>query len=66
MTAYKALPDRSAERGRPALDWYDDFTALLLEIAGKASVAPTLRKDRKNGVRSGWLFDAAQALESFL
>ena len=66
MLAYKALPDRSAERGRPALDWYDDFTALLLEIAEKAGVEPTLRKDRISGVRSGWLFEAAQALETFL
>src|SRR5262249_36952036 len=66
MVAYKALPNRSAERGRPALDWYDEFTALLLEIADKAGVAPTLRKGRISGVRSGWLFEAAQALESFL
>jgi len=66
MVAYKALPDRSAERGRPALDWYDDFTALLLDIAKMADVKPTMRKDRISGTRSGWLFEAAQALESFL
>jgi hypothetical protein len=66
MVAYKALPDRSAERGRPALDWYDDFTALLFEIADKAGVEPALRKDRDSGARGGWLFEAAQALEIFL
>src|SRR5262249_38372719 len=66
MVAYVALPDRSAEGGRPPLDWYDDFTALLLELADRAVVAPSLRKDRITGVRSGWLFEAAQALESFL
>jgi len=48
------------------LDWYDDFTALLLDIANMAGVKPTLRKDRSIGARSGWLFEAAQALESFL
>jgi len=66
MVAYIALPDRSADRGRPAVDWYDDFTALLLELAETAGVAPSLRKDRITGVRSGWLFEAAQALEAFL
>jgi hypothetical protein len=66
MVAYIALPDRPAEGGRPALDWYDDFTGLLLEVAEKAGVAPSLRKDRITGVRSGWLFEAAQALEPFL
>ena len=66
LVAYAALADQSADRGRPALEWYDDFTALLLEIAVKADVEPTLRKDRITGARSGWLFEAAQALESFL
>jgi hypothetical protein len=66
LVAYTALADQPAERGRPALDWYNDFTALLLEIAIQADVAPTLRKDRITGARSGWLFEAAQALEAFL
>jgi hypothetical protein len=64
MVAYKAQPD--SDRGRPALNWYDEFTALLLQIADEAGIQPTLRKDRITQVRSGWLFDAAQALESFL
>jgi hypothetical protein len=66
MVAYKAVPDRSAERGRPALDWYDDFTALLLELADWAGVAPTLWKDPSTGGRRGWLLEASQALETFL
>ena len=52
--------------GRPQSDWYDEFAALLLEIAGKAGVKPRLSKDRISGARRGWLLDAAQALESFL
>jgi len=64
MVAYKAQPDRSAERGRPALDWYDDFTALLLKIADEAGIEPTLRKHRTTGgrgmVRSGWAGLAGQ------
>jgi hypothetical protein len=66
MVARADLPDQPEQRGRPALDWYDDFTALLLDVASTADVEPTLRKDRDSGVRSGWLFEAAQALESFL
>jgi hypothetical protein len=66
MVARADLPDRPEEPGRRALRWYDDFTALLLDLASKAGVQPTLRKDRKTRIRSGWLFEAAQALEPFL
>jgi hypothetical protein len=66
MVARADLPDRPGERGRRALDWYDDFTALLLRLARRGGVKPTLRKDRITGARSGWLLDAAQAVESFL
>ena len=52
--------------GRPQPDWYDEFTALLLEIAKTAGVEPRLSKDRISGARGGWLLDAAQALETFL
>lgn len=64
--AYWNLRDVSGKQGRLALDWYDDFTALLLKIAARSGIKPTLRKDRLSGLRSGWLFDAAQAFETFL
>ena len=66
MIAYADITHEAGNGGRPALNWYDDFTDLLLEVAVKAGVAPTLRKDRENQTRSGWLFEAAQALESLL
>jgi hypothetical protein len=66
LVAHADLPHRTEERGRQPLDWYDDFTALLLDIAAKGAIKPTLRKDRISGARSGWLFDAARALETFL
>ena len=64
--ARAALPDQPGERGRRPIDWYDDYTALLLEIADGGGVTPTLSKDRKTGICSGWLLDAARALEVFL
>jgi hypothetical protein len=63
MGARADLPNGVGERGRRMLDWYD---ALLLKLARRAGIEPTLRKDRITAARSGWLLDAAQALESFL
>jgi hypothetical protein len=66
LVAANDLLQISGERGRPAHNWYDEFTALLLQIADKAGIEASLRKDRITGMRSGWLLDAALALESFL
>ena len=66
MVAAADLSSRKGEGGRPPLEWYDDFTELLLQIANKAGVKPSSRKDRITKKRSGWLLDAALALESFL
>jgi hypothetical protein len=52
--------------GRPKLDWYDDFKALLIKIARLGGVEPTLGKDRITSARTGWLVEAAQNLEIFL
>jgi hypothetical protein len=64
--AYADLNLKAANEGRAPLLWYDEFTALLLDIADKAGVEPALGKDRMSGARTGWLFKAAQALECFL
>jgi hypothetical protein len=66
LVAVADLPQAPGERGRRAHKWYDPFTALLLRIAEKGGLEPTLGKDRITGMRSGWLLDAAQALENFL
>jgi hypothetical protein len=63
MVARADLPDRSEKSGRQALDWYYDFTALLLELANQAADAWTRWKGRDR-VRIGWLIEAARALES--
>jgi hypothetical protein len=66
LIAAKELEGRPGERGRPSLDWHAQFTALLLEIADKASVKPTLGRDRMTDKRTGWLLKAARALEKLL
>jgi hypothetical protein len=66
MAAYADLTQKDDSEDHKRLGWYDDFTALLLGIAQKAGVNPTVGKDRITGTRTGWLFKAAQALEPFL
>jgi hypothetical protein len=65
MVGYVHLSQKGGRQGRLALAWYDDFTALLLEVAAKAGVEPKNSKDRNTKIRSGWLIDAAMALEAF-
>jgi hypothetical protein len=62
------LPSRPGKRGRKAKDWYDSFATLLLGIAGKARIRPSLYKDRQaeQELPKGWLLDAARELETFL
>jgi hypothetical protein len=64
--AYADLNQKAPNEGRTPMRWYDHFTALLLTIAEKAAVDPSLGKDRITGARTGWLFEAAQGLEAFL
>ena len=66
MVAYADLNQKAPNEGRAPLRWYDEFTALLLKITEKAGVDPSLGKDRITRTRTGWLFEAAQALEAFL
>jgi hypothetical protein len=64
--AFRSLKGDRGRRGRQKLDWYDDFTALLLKLAKLANTKPNLNKDRDSGARGGWLFEAAQILEFLL
>ena len=65
MVGYADLSQTVGQQGRLALAWYDDFTALLLEVAAKAGVEPKNTKNRRTKIRGGWLLDAAMALETF-
>ena len=66
LVAAHDLNQMVGESGRPQSEWYDEFTALLLEVAETAGVEPRLNKDRISGERGGWLLDAAQLIETFL
>jgi hypothetical protein len=66
MAGYADMTQKDEGDEHKRLGWYDEFTALLLEIARKAGVNPTVGKDRITRTRTGWLFKAAQALEPFL
>ena len=66
LIAYADLSCNAPNDGRARMLWYDKFTALLLAVAEKAGIEPNLNKDRDDGSRGGWLFEAAQALEPFL
>jgi hypothetical protein len=65
MVAYVELKE-NGDDGRPRLGWYDDFTKVLIEIAERGGIKPSLSRDRVTGERMGWLLEAAQALEFFL
>jgi hypothetical protein len=64
--AFRTLKEERGKPGRKKLDWYDDFTALLLKLAKLANIEPNLNKDRITKARGGWLFEAAQTFEYFL
>jgi hypothetical protein len=66
LAARHKLREKSDRNGREQLIWYDRFTQLLLDIAKKADVEPTLGNDPINDVPCGWLFEAATELEAFL
>ena len=66
LVAAAELATQAGKPGRPKMEWYNDFTTLLLKIATEAGIKADLQKDRIDGARSGWLFDAAQAFETFL
>ena len=66
LVAWADFAQEVGQKGRPALHWYDGFTSLLLDFAKKAGIKASVGRDRVTGERTGWLFQAAQALEPFL
>ena len=66
MVAASGLESQPGERGRPAHQWYDAFTSILLDLAARAQVKPTLGRNGTTGEWRGWLLQAAQSFETLL
>ena len=60
------LQSRKGRRGRSRYDWYDEFTAVLLEICKQNKIEPTLATDRISGEATGNLSKIALAFECLL
>ena len=61
------LPTHAEKRGAKKKSWYDNFTALLLDIAEQTDIKPTLyNRGSDNKSLKGWLLDASRLLETFL
>lgn len=63
--AEATLSNARRKAGRKKKTWHDDFTILLLRIAKKAAIRPTLY-NRGNDDPSGWLVRAATKFEKAL
>ena len=66
LCAAAGLSEKSSINGRESLLWHDVFTTLLLDVAERAHIEPTLGNDFISSSPCGWLFNAASALEQFL
>ena len=53
-------------RGRPQLEWYDDFTDLLVQVAARGGIKPTISTNRQMGKKGGNFVELAYALEGLL
>jgi hypothetical protein len=66
MVAASGLESDPGERGRAAHQWYNLFTSILLDLAARAKVKPTLGRNGTTGEWRGWLLEAAQSFETLL
>jgi hypothetical protein len=64
--AATALKSTKGSAGRKALDWFDDFTAVLVSIAKQNGIRPTIATDRSTGVAQGRFLDLAKGFERLL
>lgn len=62
----KATASTKGYRGRPQLDWYDDFTDLIVQMATLCGIRPTISTNRETGQKGGPFVDLARALERLL
>jgi hypothetical protein len=54
------------QSGKSRYGWYDEFTAVLLDVCRQNNIKPTVRIDRISGEPVGTLFKIAAAFERLL
>lgn len=64
--AAESLKSRKGQGGKSLYGWYDEFTAVLLDICKKNKIAPTFWTDRISGEAAGNLPRIALAFERLL
>jgi hypothetical protein len=66
LVAERALALQKHEAGRKEIDWSDDFTRVLVFIAERSGLRPTIENDRKTREPKGRFFELARAFEGLL
>jgi hypothetical protein len=66
LIAARDLQSSKARAGNKSIDWYDDFTRVLVNLAEKNSIRPTIENDRRTGKPRGRFFELAAGFESLL
>jgi phosphohistidine phosphatase SixA len=64
--AATVLKSNKSKGGRKPLNWFDDFTAVLVSIAKQNGIRPTIATDRSTGVAQGRFLDLAKGFERLL
>jgi len=66
LVAERALALDKHEAGRKEIDWFDDFTRVLVFIAERSGLRPAIENDRGTGKPKGRFFELAGAFEGLL
>jgi len=64
--AARNLQSKKGKSGKPRFNWYDDFTAVLLEICANNGIEPTVGVDDVSGAARGGLAQLASGFERLL
>jgi hypothetical protein len=66
LVAAKLAQSTKHKRGNKPIDWHDDFTRVLVFIAGRNNIRTTIATDRVTGKPRGRFFELAAAFEQLL
>jgi hypothetical protein len=66
LIAARDLELNKGEAGKKAIDWFDDLTRVLVNIAEKNGIRPSIENDRRTGKPRGRFFELAAGFEFLL